>query len=78
MNSEHNIQLCIQCALPVVTIMALWQLLNLGTGCTVTHCWIALWSHKSAQTASSERSIYANSEHLLRGSPPNPESAQTV
>ena len=72
------IQLCIQCALPVVTIMALWQLLNLGTGCTVTHCWIALWSHKSAQTASSERSKYANSEHLLRGSPPNPESAQTV
>ena len=49
--------ICIQCALPVVTIMALWQLLNLGTGCTVTHCWIALWSHKSAQTASSERSI---------------------
>ena len=32
------IQLCIQCALPVVTIMALWQLLNLDTGCTVTHC----------------------------------------
>ena len=51
MNSEHNIQLCIQCALPVVTIMALWQLLNLGTGCTVTHCWIALWSHESTQTA---------------------------
>ena len=50
MNSEHNIQLCIQCALPVVTIMALWQLLNLGTGCTVTHCWITLWSHESAQT----------------------------
>ena len=72
------IQLCIQCALPVVTIMALWQLLNLGTGSTVTHCWIALWSHESAQTASSERSKYANSEHLLRGSPPNPESAQTV
>ena len=68
MNSEHNIQLCIQCALPVVTIMALWH----------THCWIALSSHKSAQTASSERSKYANSEHLLRGSPPNPESAQTV
>ena len=36
--------------------MALWQLLNLGTGCTVTHCRIALWSHESAQTASSERS----------------------
>ena len=32
MDSERNIQLCIQCALPVVTIMALWQLLNLGTG----------------------------------------------
>ena len=78
MNSEHNIQLCIQCALPVVTIMALWQLLNLGTGCTVRHGWIALWSHESTQTASSERSKYANSEHLLRGSPPNPESAQTV
>ena len=28
MNSEHNIQLCLQCALPVATIMALWQLLN--------------------------------------------------
>ena len=27
--------MCIQCALPVVTIMVLWQLLNLGTGCTV-------------------------------------------
>ena len=25
-----------QRALPVITIMALWQLLNLGTGCTVT------------------------------------------
>ena len=72
------IQLCIQYALPVVTIMALWQLLNLGTGCTVTHCWIALWSHESAQTASSEQGKYANSEHLSRGSPPNPESAQTV
>ena len=29
MNSEHNIQLCMRCALPVVTIMALWQLLNI-------------------------------------------------
>ena len=26
-----------QCALPVTTIMALWQLVNLGTRCTVTH-----------------------------------------
>ena len=46
-----------QCALPVTTIMALWQLVNLGTRCTVTHCRIALWSHQSAQTASSERCI---------------------
>ena len=53
-----------QCALPVTTIMALWQLVNLGTRCTVTHCRIALWSHQSAQTASSEWSINANSECL--------------
>ena len=44
-------------------------------GYTLLDC---LWSHESTQTASSERSKYANSEHLLRGSPPNPESAQTV
>ena len=31
---------------------------------TVTHCRIALWSHQSAQTASSERCINANSECL--------------
>ena len=53
-----------QCALQVTTIMALWQLVNLGTRCTVTHCRIALWSHQSAQTASSERCINANSERL--------------
>ena len=47
----------IECALPVTTIMALWQLVNVGTRCTVTHCRIALWSHQSAQTASSERCI---------------------
>ena len=46
-----------QCALPVITIMALWQLVNLGTRCTVTNCRITLWSHQSAQTASSERCI---------------------
>ena len=46
-----------QCALPVTTILALWQLVNLGTRCTVTHCRIALWSHQSAQTAGSERCI---------------------
>ena len=28
-----------------------------ATRCTVTHCRIALWSHQSAQTASSERCI---------------------
>ena len=27
-----------QCTLPVTTIMALWQFVNLGTRCTVTHC----------------------------------------
>ena len=27
-----------QCALPVITTMALWQLMHLGTWCTVTHC----------------------------------------
>ena len=38
-NKKKNIYIyiCIQCALPVVTIMALWQLLNLGTGCTGWH-----------------------------------------
>ena len=28
-----------QCALPVITTMALWQLMHLGTWCTFTHCW---------------------------------------
>ena len=28
-----------QCALPVITTMALWQLMHLGTWCTVIHCW---------------------------------------
>ena len=28
-----------QCALPVTTTMALWQLMHLGTWCTVAHCW---------------------------------------
>ena len=32
-----------QCALPVTTIMVLWQLVNLGTRCTVTHCRIAIY-----------------------------------
>ena len=26
------------CALPVITTMALWQLMHLATWCTVTHC----------------------------------------
>ena len=33
-------------------------------GIMVTHCRIALWSHQSAQTASSEQWISANSERL--------------
>ena len=36
-----------QCALPVITIMALWQLQKLGTRCKVTHCGEGL--QKSAQ-----------------------------
>ena len=28
-----------QCAIPVITTTALWQLIHLGTWCTVTHCW---------------------------------------
>ena len=28
-----------QCALPVITTMTLWQLMHLGTLCTVTHRW---------------------------------------
>ena len=66
-----------QCALPVTTIMALWQLVNLGTRCTVTHCRIALWSHQSAQTASSERCIMQIVNVSLRDSPPNPQECST-
>ena len=28
-----------QCALPVIITMALWQLMYLGTWCTITYCW---------------------------------------
>ena len=38
-----------QCALPVITTMALWQLMHLGTWCTVTYFWYQ-WT-KSAQQA---------------------------
>ena len=34
--------------------------------------WIALWSHQSAQTASSERCIMQIVNVSLRDSPPNP------
>ena len=61
---EHNIKLN-NVPSPVTTIMALWQLVNLGTRCTVTHCRIAFWSHQSAQTARSGRCINANSETIL-------------
>ena len=47
-----------QCALPCATITALRQLVNLGTRCTATHCRIALWSHQSSQTASSNRAMH--------------------
>ena len=53
-----------QCALPFTTIVALWQLVNLGTRCMVTYCRIALWSHQNTQAASSEQCINANGEHL--------------
>ena len=33
-------QLWKQCALPVITTMALRQLMHLGTWCTATYCWI--------------------------------------
>ena len=45
-------------------------------GYTLLDCIVE--SRERSKTASSEQSKYANSEHLLRGSPPNPESAQTV
>ena len=54
-----------------ITIMALWQLLNLGTGCTVTHCEKGLhWSHQSAQTASSELCILQIVNVQYKDSPP--------
>ena len=36
-----------QCALPVITTMALWQPMHLGTWCTVTHCWYR-WTKDSS------------------------------
>ena len=53
------------------------QLVNLGARCTVTHCRIALWSHQSAQTASSERCIMQIVNVSLRDSPPNPQECST-
>ena len=32
-----------QCALPVTTIMALWQLVNLGTRCTVIYVYVYIY-----------------------------------
>ena len=36
-----------QCALPVITTMALWELMHLGTWCTVAHCWYQWVATKS-------------------------------
>ena len=43
--------------LTTITIVALWKLPHLGRGMCAYTLWgrIALWSHQSAQTASSER-----------------------
>ena len=48
----------LQCALMAINIVALWRLLHLGCRMYAYTLWgrIALWSHQSAQTASSERS----------------------
>ena len=42
-----------QCALPVVTIMALWQLMH---ACTVTHCWYQWTKECSTSKARSAQS----------------------
>ena len=47
----------IQCALPVITIMALWQLMNLGTWCTVTQCWYSRTTECSNYYKSNEHNI---------------------
>ena len=55
----------VQCALLVTIIMALWQLANLGTQCTVTHCRIAYCEvTRVLKAVSSERCINANSERF--------------
>ena len=58
-NNEHN-NTCnqdMQCALPVITIMALWQLMNLGTWCTVTQCWYSRTKDCSNYYKSNEHNI---------------------
>ena len=45
-----------QCALPVVTIMALWQLMHACTWCTVTHCWYQWTKECSTSKARSAQS----------------------
>ena len=55
----------VQCALLVTIIMALWQLANLGTQCTVTHCRIAYCEvTRVLKAVSSERCRNANSERF--------------
>ena len=66
LTNKHEIM--IQCALPAITITALWQIVHWwDTRCTVTHCRIALWSHiKDFQKECSIRKHRA--EHYLNTS----------
>ena len=45
-------------------------------GYTLLDCIVE--SQECSKLQAVSEAVYANSEHLLRGSPPNPESAQTV
>ena len=65
-----QLEIMIQCALTATTINGdsyTWDVRS-----TLTHCRIALWSHQSAQTASSEQCIVQTVNVSTRDSPPNP------
>ena len=47
-----------QCALPVITTMALRLLMHLGTWCKTTHCWYQ-WT-KECSTSKARGEIYVN------------------
>ena len=42
-------QLWKECVLLVITSVALWQVMHLGTWCTVTHCWYQ-WTKEFSRT----------------------------